>query len=235
LFKGEQQKNVDFSFLQALQTTAVDPQQGVMIIYDIACQYSIHLQERIGHHLPAGLKVDHAIGLFHVHGHKDECFFRFATSFIPGLGIVAGEILESLWSSLNAISPTVRTATLAHRAEMLDDHASDSNHRKALGMADSLCKRHLEASTLVRQTQTYYTEVTAAVGQQTSEAWEREILAAEHTRQENVKAMDIYAARVPGQAPAVGLAPAVRPGPAPAKSTAAEDWIQFALMIEERQ
>ena len=89
LFKGEQQKNVDFSFLQALRSTGVDPQQGVMIIYDIACQYSVHLHARIGDHLPASLQVDHAIGLFHVHGHKDECFFRYATSFIPGLGIVA--------------------------------------------------------------------------------------------------------------------------------------------------
>ncbi|KAM6494950.1 hypothetical protein JOM56_009573, partial [Amanita muscaria] len=75
-----------------------------------------------------------AIGLFHVHARKDECFFCFATSFIPGASIVAGEILESLWSSLNAISPTVRTATLAHRAEMLDDHATDSNNRKLVGM-----------------------------------------------------------------------------------------------------
>lgn len=48
MFKGEQQKNVDFSFLQALRTTNVDPEQGVMIIYDIACQYMVHLQDRIG-------------------------------------------------------------------------------------------------------------------------------------------------------------------------------------------
>src|ERR1700730_5723928 len=39
LFRGEQQKNVDFAFLQALKTTGVDHQQGVMLIYDIACQY----------------------------------------------------------------------------------------------------------------------------------------------------------------------------------------------------
>jgi hypothetical protein len=69
--------------------------------------------------------------------HKDECFFRFASSFIPGAGIVAGEILESLWSSLNRITPSTRTATLAHRAEVIDDHASDSNHKKALGMGNS--------------------------------------------------------------------------------------------------
>jgi hypothetical protein len=136
LFRGEQQKNVDWAFLQALKTTGVDPRQGVMMIYDIACQYSVHLQERIGAYLPDGLKVDSAIGLFHVHGHKDVCFFRYATSFIPGAGVVAGEILESLWAVLNAVTPATRTATLAHRAEIIDDHMTDSNHKKALNMGE---------------------------------------------------------------------------------------------------
>ncbi|KAF8815488.1 hypothetical protein BYT27DRAFT_7033672, partial [Phlegmacium glaucopus] len=48
LFKGEQQNNVDFAFLQVLKTTSVSPEQGVMLIYDIACQYSVHLHKRIG-------------------------------------------------------------------------------------------------------------------------------------------------------------------------------------------
>jgi hypothetical protein len=75
LFQREQQKNIDFAFLQALKTTRVDLQLEVMLIYDIICQYIIHILECIGAHLPAGLTIDQAIGLFHVHGHKDECFF----------------------------------------------------------------------------------------------------------------------------------------------------------------
>jgi hypothetical protein len=90
----------------------------------------------------AGLTIDQAIRLFHVHGHKNECFFRYAPTFIPGSGIVAGEILKSLWSSLNSISPTVRTATLPHQAEMLDDHATDSNHKKMLSMTATLCSKY---------------------------------------------------------------------------------------------
>lgn len=137
LFRGEQQKNVDWSFLECLRTTNVDPDQGVMLYYDIVCQYILYLLFRIGDKLPPTLHIDRAIGLFHVHAHKEECFYRFASSFIPGAGIVAGEILESLWSKLNAITIATRTATLAHRAEVLDDHASDSNHKKALGIGES--------------------------------------------------------------------------------------------------
>ena len=68
----------------------------------------VHFRDRIGHLLPEGLSIDAAIGLFHVHAHKDDCFFRYTSTFIPGSGIVAGEILESLWSTLNSISPSAR-------------------------------------------------------------------------------------------------------------------------------
>jgi Kyakuja-Dileera-Zisupton transposase len=136
LHRGEGQKNVDWAFLQALKRTNMDPEQSVMLIYDIACQYFVHLQDRIGHLLPAGLTLDRAIGMFHVHGHKEECFFRYATSFIPGTGVTIGEILEMLWSSLNSITPTVRTASLGNRAETIDDHATDSNHKKMLSVGE---------------------------------------------------------------------------------------------------
>ena len=206
LFRGEQQKNVDFALLQALKTTKVDPQQGVMLIYDIVCQYIIHIMERIGAHLPAGLTIDRAIGLFHVHGHKDECFFRYAPTFIPGSGIVAGEILESLWSSLNSISPTVRTATLPHRAEMLDDHTTDSNHKKMLSMTSTLCSKYQEALEMSTQLSKHHAELTATFGQQATEKWEDEVTSAESTRLADVRVMDMYATQGMGTGIAAGLA-----------------------------
>ena len=83
LYKSEQQKNVDFAILRAIETTGVDPDQGILFMYDIVCQYIIYLRERIGGHLPVGLEIDRAIGLFHVHAHKEQCFFRYSPSFIP--------------------------------------------------------------------------------------------------------------------------------------------------------
>lgn len=136
LFRGEQQKNIDYGILQTLATTHVVPEQEVIFIYDVVCQHCVHFWLRIGHLLPQGINFDFAIGLFHVHGHKEECFFRFSPSFIPGTGVVAGEILESLWASMNLITPSARTATLANRAELTDDHANDSNQKKLLGMGN---------------------------------------------------------------------------------------------------
>ena len=136
LFKGEGQKNIDWVFLQALKWTNLDPEQSAMLIYDIACQYFVHLQDRIRHLLLVGLTLDCAIGMFHVHGHKEECFFCYATSFILGTGVTIGEILEMLWSSLNSITPAVRTATLGNCAETIDDHVTDCNHKKMLNIGE---------------------------------------------------------------------------------------------------
>jgi len=228
LFKGEQQKNVDFAFLQALKTTGVAVQQKVTLIYDIACQYSVHLQERIGQHLSAGLIVDMAIGLFHVHAHKDECFFRFALTFIPGIGIVCSEILESLWLALNNILSTVRMALLSHQAEMLDDHASDSNHKKLLGMALAICKSHTDASAMATQTKQYFNDMTMSAGL-AAQQWESTISKAEKWRPTNISAMDIYSTKTCTDQ-------ADRPMPSSDRAlNPVKKWIEYALMVEVKQ
>ena len=47
-------------------------------------------------HLDPDLVMHKGIGLFHVHGHKDECMPMFALTYIPGAGNVDGKILETL-------------------------------------------------------------------------------------------------------------------------------------------
>ena len=49
LFKSEQQKNVHFVILKAIESTRVDPDQGILFMYDIVCWYIIYLHERIRH------------------------------------------------------------------------------------------------------------------------------------------------------------------------------------------
>jgi hypothetical protein len=228
LFLGEGQKNVDYSLLRAIELTHVEPEQGLLFIYDIACQYIVHFLDRIGIQLPDGLHVDAAIGLFHVHGHKEDCFFRYATTFIPGAGIVAGEILESLWSTLNSISPSARTATLAHRAEIIDDHATDSNIKKMLSIVSTICKNHQKAIDMSENAREYYDKLTHQAGPLAVAKWSREIEQAEACRGNNLPAMDIYAAKI--ERPIVrDAAPLDQP------ATALEKWMGFALVIEDKQ
>ncbi|KAG5647021.1 hypothetical protein H0H81_007987 [Sphagnurus paluster] len=196
LTHGERQVNIDWALLKALETTNMQGIKQMMIIYDIVCQYFIKLRERIGEYLPMELAIEKAIGLMHVHGHQLDCFFRYAPSFIPGAGVVAGEILESLWANLNAISPSTRTATLAHRAEILDDHMNDSNFKKLLSMSDALCVRLRKALTMRDTSTEYFRKLAAGISEEDKVLWEIAIEAAEHSRIHDCKVMDIMKASI---------------------------------------
>jgi hypothetical protein len=133
---GYRQANMDYSLSEGTKNTNVAGLLRLIAIYDVMCQYwkrlNLRMEESEYIMLPLGVTILHGIGLFHVGGHVWECFSRFSPTFIPGAGQVDGEILESLWSVLNEISPSMQNATLAGRVEMLDDHMGDSNFKKML-------------------------------------------------------------------------------------------------------
>ena len=118
-------------------------EKRVIFVYDIKCQYMVKLMARIKRgvkHLwirPDLLLVPR-IGLFHIHGHQEICFSRFAPTFIPGAGQTDGEISETLWAVLNEVSRTTQTMTLAHRSEVLDAHMLDNNWKKMINMGTFL-------------------------------------------------------------------------------------------------
>lgn len=191
--------------------------------------YIIYILQRIGKFLPPGLVIDAAIGLFHIHAHKEQCFFQYATSFIPGTGIVAGEILESLWSSLNSISPTARTATLAHRAEMLDDHATDSNHKKNIGMVSTLCRSYRRAIDMLDHARSYYNNLTTEAGTTAVAKWTKDIEEAEAKRKKDVSSMDIYAAKSTESRPENN-------DPVPGNHVSPlSAWMELSLTVEGKQ
>ncbi|KAF8219773.1 hypothetical protein L208DRAFT_1337865, partial [Tricholoma matsutake] len=132
--KGEQQANMDYSLSEALKNTNITRLKKIILIYDIMCQYWKRLRLRMEEsqyiQLPLSITILHGIGLFHVGGHIWQCFSRFSPSFIHGAGQVDGEILESLWSVLNEISPSTQNATISGWIETLDDHMGDSNFKK---------------------------------------------------------------------------------------------------------
>ncbi|KAF8220464.1 hypothetical protein L208DRAFT_1199772, partial [Tricholoma matsutake] len=132
--KGEQQANMDYSLSEALKNTNITRLKKIILIYDIMCQYwkrlRLWMEESQYIQLPLGIAILHGIGLFHVGGHVWQCFSCFSPSFIPSTGQMDGEILESLWSVLNEMSPSTQNATISGWIETLDDHMGDSNFKK---------------------------------------------------------------------------------------------------------
>lgn len=159
--KGERQLNIDWSFCEAMRLTGTDQAPWTMHIYDVECQYWKNFRVRVATNkyldLDPATPLKHAVGLFHVHGHQENCLYEYATTFIKGAGVLDGEILESLWSPLNTVFKSMRTASLSHRAEVFDDHKGDSNWKKMTGIGACiiswcliLCLTHLKSHQYVK-------------------------------------------------------------------------------------
>jgi hypothetical protein len=106
------QMNMDYCVSEALKYNMEGINRAILL-YDIMCQYWKNLKRRFDGNpyltFPDAVEILRGIGLFHVHGHKDECYGRFAPTFIPGAGMVDGEVLETLWAVLNGISDSIRS------------------------------------------------------------------------------------------------------------------------------
>ena len=57
---------------------------------------------------------------------------------VSGAGVIDGEVLETLWLTLNQVSPSAQVASLPSRSEMLDDHMLNSNWNKLLNIGKVL-------------------------------------------------------------------------------------------------
>ncbi|RXW15266.1 hypothetical protein EST38_g10589 [Candolleomyces aberdarensis] len=196
--KGERQKNMDYAFCQASETTNAEALPAVLFAYDINCQYCIHFRKRISNgqylHFPASVPIHFLIGLFHVHGHKEECLARFAPTFFPGAGMASGEILESLWSQLNGAADITRTMTVANRSEMLDACMADINWRKLQSMVFWLIRQHKRAREQLKRATQNFEDLDKTASQEHRDAWRREMKAANSKRetQSDPSAMDLY-------------------------------------------
>lgn len=116
-----------------------------------------------------------------------------------------------------------------------------------LGMTQSLETRYMDATTIVEQADSYYLELSRSVDLETLQLWHDKIKGAEAMRLADVKIMDIYGARMPDRLmvdPTAASALAGRSASAETSASASapgtnltpiEQWIEYALLVEEMQ
>jgi hypothetical protein len=191
--------NIDYTLCQALQSTDVGDKDTILVYYDINCQHSRKFLGRVEKNpylqIPPNIKIIPGIGLLHVTEHKPECVPRFAPSFIKGAGLVAGEIIESLWAGLITSSSSTRTATKANRAETLDDHMNDSNWSKLLNIVETTCKLYQKAEKGLPTHKMEFEERSAVAGSANVKRWSAQADMAQSKRHQKVEVMDVYLAR----------------------------------------
>ena len=128
---------------------------------------------------------------------------------------------------------------------MLDDHASDSNHKKAVGLckyisssgssqvliiilALALSERFVQAKEMLAGAEEYLQHLSSGIPQSSQTQWEQDVQSAETNRSSNPAVMDILAADT---------------YIVPPTSTTCQNWdsspveqaIEMALAIEEKQ
>ena len=125
--------NIDYSICQALVFNTSGFTKA-LVEYDIACSWCINFHRRLLENeylsVPEDLVIIAAVGKFHLASHRGDCFAKYSLNFVKGAGQQDGEILETLWSSLNKAASSTHAMSKAHRQEVMDDHMRDSNQKK---------------------------------------------------------------------------------------------------------
>ncbi|KAF7325218.1 CxC2 domain-containing protein [Mycena kentingensis (nom. inval.)] len=150
LQKGERYANIDYVFMAFLRHLL--GLLWIIVYYDIACQWSKNLKERLAA-LPPLVRLQaiqalltamrFAIPKMHVKGHILACQMLFAFWLIRGSGQVDGEGIERTWSSLGGVAASTRVSGPGSRADQLDDHLGFWNWMKLIRIA-SLLRRRLD-------------------------------------------------------------------------------------------
>ncbi|KAG1839432.1 hypothetical protein F4604DRAFT_1940841 [Suillus subluteus] len=175
--KGERQMNMDYALCNALSYNT-DGLSQAFTFYDVNCQYYKHLQQRVDESLhltiPSGMEIVPGISLWHVHGHHDKCFVRYASNFIPGAARIDSEIMETLWVPLNIISPSAQGMSTPHRQECLDYQMNDCNFMKMIQMGLFLSQKYKEAKQGVRESTEAFEKLNDAADLEMVQWWEAE-------------------------------------------------------------
>ncbi|KAG1861306.1 hypothetical protein F4604DRAFT_1684111 [Suillus subluteus] len=189
------QMNMDYALCEAARHNMEGISRAVTF-YDINCQYNKHFRARVDAsrflEMTQDLTIIPGIGLWHVHGHQDSCYVRYASNFIDGIGRIDGEIMETLWARLNLISPAARGMSSPHRQECLDYQMNDSNFCKMIRMKRTLCCKYKLAMNGITESGKAFDRLDEAAPAHLKTEWSARERRAQSSRLNDPEAMDEY-------------------------------------------
>lgn len=108
----------------------------MVVSYDIACQWMIHLLTQMTFLAPSlfildnRVQVSYLVPKFHLAAHILDCRNKFSFNYAPGVGRTDGEGVERAWAEINALATSTREMGPGLRRDTLDSHLGDANWRK---------------------------------------------------------------------------------------------------------
>ncbi|KAF7342685.1 CxC2 domain-containing protein [Mycena sanguinolenta] len=150
LQNGEKYGNIDYIVASAWQHLCA--LLFFPLSYDIMCQWSKHLQDRLSK-LPPALRfqlatffVKFVIPKLHILGHLRDCQENFSLLYTLGAGQADMEGIERIWSSSGLMGASTREMGPGSHQDTLDDFWHFWNWNKVVGMGTTLRKRFLNAT-----------------------------------------------------------------------------------------
>ncbi|KAF8950380.1 hypothetical protein BDZ97DRAFT_1688116, partial [Flammula alnicola] len=139
LQKGERYINMDYIFFNSLKLRPNVP--FITVSYDIACQWSIHLWDRMKIY-PTSLQFDpetmpvfrFLIPKFHLRAHIMACQTIYSLNYNKGCARTDGEGVERGWDHINPVATSTREMGPGNRRDTVDGHFGDFNWRKTSSM-----------------------------------------------------------------------------------------------------
>ncbi|KAJ7693185.1 hypothetical protein B0H17DRAFT_907949, partial [Mycena rosella] len=146
LQKGERYVNMDYILGSLLRHH--DPRLFKFLSYDICCQWSRHLVDRLKE-LPPSVRLTLVLSLvrfvipkLHIYGHKLLCQLIFSLNYTPGSARTDGEGIERPWANIGPVAMSTREMGPGSRHDTLDNHWGYWNWQKLVGLG-ALLKKHL--------------------------------------------------------------------------------------------
>ncbi|KIY61963.1 hypothetical protein CYLTODRAFT_494956 [Cylindrobasidium torrendii FP15055 ss-10] len=181
LEKGEKYRNVDFCLAWAM--SRMKP-QTLAITYDIACQYKKNFHKRF-EALPSVIKdldlppadmLMFALPYWHGNVHDVLCEMRNSVKTKRGIGRTDGETPEREWSDINHFAGITREQSEGARYDLLEDVYDHINHRKLVGIGNTLFRRIKIAACELAVQEDSFAHINASISPALARTWEQHIL-----------------------------------------------------------
>lgn len=132
---------MDFIVASAIAAFASKkPTQPVTLSYDIICQWSIYLLQRLAEfpphlqiELPEG-ELRLVIPKFHFNGHNEQGHNQYNLNLVRGVGRTDGEEPERGWARNQGTANSTREMGPGSRHDTLEDHFGYGNWQKYIGL-----------------------------------------------------------------------------------------------------
>ncbi|KAG9225760.1 hypothetical protein CCMSSC00406_0007770 [Pleurotus cornucopiae] len=165
LQKGERYCNMDFIVLSAVVGLTLST---LMIIYDIACQWSSNFATRMKElpsslHITSNVHIEYAIPKCHLHAHQVACQTPNSLNLKPGVGRTDGEGIERDWSLVNPAANSTKEMGAGSRHDTLDDIFGYHNWLKTTGLGLALRRKYRLAVIESKRHEALFNELSASI------------------------------------------------------------------------